>query len=103
MAQLFISNLSLSKTSLLTIPLDSNVSSLKDILQATDEKLRFGSASLSDEEKSLRDYGVADFSTIEMGRGLLGGGQLFIKKLTGETITIDYEPSDTIEDIKYSI
>ena len=73
------------------------------MLQATDEKLKFGSAYLCDQEKSLRDYGVTELSTIEMGTALLGGGQLFIKKLTGETITIDYEPYDTIEDIKYSI
>ena len=103
MAQLFISNLSLSKTILLTAPLDSTVGSLKAMLQAKNENLRFGSACLSDEEKSLRDYGVTDLCTIEMGRRLLGGAQLFIRKLTGETITIDYEPFDTIEDIKYSI
>ena len=77
--------------------------SLKAMLHATDEKLRFGSAFLSDEEKSLRDYGVTELSTIEIGTALLGGAQLFIKKLTGETITIDYEPYDTMEDIKYSI
>ena len=66
-------------------------------------KLRFGSVYLTDHEKSLRDYGMTDMSTIELGTALLGGYQLFIKRLTGETIIIDFWPSDTIEDIKYSI
>jgi hypothetical protein len=32
-----------------------------------------------------------------------GGGQVFIKTLTGKTITIEYESSNTIEEIKYLI
>lgn len=32
-----------------------------------------------------------------------GGGQLFIKTLTGKTITIDYDSSNTIEEVKYII
>ncbi len=42
-------------------------------------------------------------STIEIGTTLLGGGNLYIKKLTGEIFTIDFEYHDTIEDIKYRI
>ena len=28
---------------------------------------------------------------------------LFVRSMTGETYTIDFEPTDTIEDIKYHI
>jgi hypothetical protein len=90
MTQIFIKNLSLSKTTALAFSSDSTVGSLKSMLQATEVKLRFGSAYLSNDEKSLRDYGVTDMSTIEMGTALLGGFQLFVKKLTGETIIIDF-------------
>jgi ubiquitin len=36
-------------------------------------------------------------------RGLLGGMQIFVKTLTGKTITLDVEPSDTIENVKQKI
>ena len=29
--------------------------------------------------------------------------QIFVKTLTGKTITLDVEPSDTIENVKYII
>lgn len=32
-----------------------------------------------------------------------GGGQLFVKTLTGKTITIEYEACNTIEEVKYQI
>ena len=35
--------------------------------------------------------------------GLCGGMQVFVKTLTGKTITLDVEPSDTIENVKTKI
>ena len=35
--------------------------------------------------------------------GLRGGMQIFVKTLTGKTITLDVEPSDTIENVKQKI
>ena len=34
---------------------------------------------------------------------LRGGMQIFVKTLTGKTITLDVEPSDTIENVKQKI
>lgn len=34
---------------------------------------------------------------------LVGGGQIFVKTLTGKTITLEVEPSDTIENVKAKI
>ena len=34
---------------------------------------------------------------------LLGGMQIFVKTLTGKTITLDVEPSDTIDGVKQKI
>ena len=36
-------------------------------------------------------------------RGLRGGMQVFVKTLTGKTITLDVEPSDTVENVKQKI
>lgn len=35
--------------------------------------------------------------------GLLGGMQIFVKTLTGKTITIEVEPSDTVENLKQKV
>lgn len=40
---------------------------------------------------------------LPQNRSYGGGGQLFIKTLTGKTITIEYESGNTIEEIKYQI
>lgn len=42
-----------------------------------------------------------NFATNRSGRG--GGGQLFVKTLTGKTITIEFDSSNTIEELKYLI
>jgi ubiquitin C len=34
---------------------------------------------------------------------LRGGMQIFVKTLTGKTITLDVEPSDTIDNVKAKI
>ena len=34
---------------------------------------------------------------------LRGGMQIFVKTLTGKTITLDVEPSDTIENVKQKV
>lgn len=44
-----------------------------------------------------------NFTTPSNTRSYGGDGQLFIKTLTGKTVTIEYSPSNTIEDIKYMI
>lgn len=35
--------------------------------------------------------------------GLLGGMQIFVKTLTGKTITIEVEPTDTVESLKQKV
>jgi len=38
-----------------------------------------------------------------LGGGLRGGMQIFVKTLTGKTITLQVEPSDTVENVKQKI
>lgn len=52
---------------------------------------------------SLEEYGLVSNSTVYLFLRLRGGMQLFIKTLTGKTLTLDVEPSDTIENVKAKI
>jgi ubiquitin len=52
---------------------------------------------------TLADYDIQNESTIHFALRLRGGMQIFVKSLTGKTITLDVESSDTIEAIKAKI
>jgi len=42
-------------------------------------------------------------STLHLVRRLRGGMQIFVKTLTGKTITLEVEPNDTIDNVKAKI
>ena len=56
-----------------------------------------------DNRKKLSNYGIGRDDTLNLILRLRGGMQIFIKTLTGKTITLDVEPSDTIENAKAKI
>lgn len=53
--------------------------------------------------ESLHTVGIEDGATIQMVLSLRGGMQIFVKTLTGKTITLDCDPSDTIDNVKEKI
>ena len=52
---------------------------------------------------TLSDYNIQQQTTLHLVRRLCGGMQIFVKTLTGKTITLWVQPSDTIDDVKAKI
>jgi len=74
----------------------------KEAIPSGQQRLVFDGDQLED-GFTLSDYNIQNGSILNLELPLLGGMQIFVKTLTGKTITLEIEASDTIENVKAKI
>ena len=71
-------------------------------MPAGEQRLIFAGRTLED-GRVLEDYAIENDDTVHAAYRLRGGMQVFVKTLTGKTVTLEVESSDTVENVKSKI
>ena len=88
---------------------ETSIANYNDLMAAKTKEVEACTQSIEDKTRKIGEAGIEiaemkdDLSDTEKAFVEDSGMQIFVKTLTGKTVTLDFEDSDTIDNVKIKI